>query len=40
MADKGDQMVQMLKDIFKMEDNDNNGFIDHKEFGGIKHDEF
>ena len=37
---KGDKMVNMLKEIFQNDDQDSNGFIDHKEFGGVKHDEF
>jgi len=31
-------LKQMLRDIFNMEDIDNNGFISHKEFSGNKHD--
>ena len=30
----------MLKEIFQEEDRDQDGFIDHKEFSGVKHDEF
>jgi len=33
-------ITQVLKEIFQEEDRDKDGFIDHSEFSGIKHDEF
>ena len=39
LSDKSNPVSQLLKDIFKMEDVNNDGFINHSEFGGLKHDE-
>eukprot|EP00794_Sanderia_malayensis_P017399 gene17399-19142_t len=33
-------ITQVLKEIFQEEDRDRDGFIDHGEFSGVKHDEF